>query len=280
MRTACIALLLGLAAYSRAADALLANALHDGRVRIAVTGLGGHSGSCIKLEAWNRSAEPLNVTIPSGWRFPSSDSTLQDMLVVGDQVLALAPGIRTSLACRAFCCEATRGSPNAGAAFEQGAMADERLVKLAQHLAASGYPDDAAQQAVWAVSDGSPISGIDAGEGAVTLGLRQFVAGLTGRPVPWYTTRFGEARQDRAFNPDPIHVTGSLEFQQRHAGVLSIVVKDAVGRTIRVIDEGRDLRQGRYTIDVELTVQDWAKGRYSIWFASDGVLLKRQEFEL
>lgn len=71
-----------------------------------------------------------------------------------------------------------------------------------------------------------------------------------------------------------------MEFQQRHAGILSIVIKDASGRTVRVLDEGRDLRQGRYTIDVELSVQGWPKGQYSILFAVDGTLLKRQGFEL
>jgi hypothetical protein len=47
-----------------------------------------------------------------------------------------------------------------------------------------------------------------------------------------------------------------------------------------VIDDGRDLRQGRYTIAVMVAVKAWPPGRYALLFASDGVLLKRQEFVL
>jgi len=208
------------------------------------------------------------------------DSTQQDLLVVGDQVLALAPHGRAAVACRAFCCEAGDASPVFSNAFDQGRLADESLVKLAQHLASSSYPEHAMQQAVWTVSNDTPISAIDADEGAATLALRQFVSTLTGRPVPWYTTAFVAPSEGRAFDPTPTSITGHVEFQQRHAGVLSIVVKDADGSTIRVIDEGRDLRQGMYTIDVEITVLGWPRGRYAICFASDGVLLKKQEFEV
>ena len=63
-------------------------------------------------------------------------------------------------------------------------------------------------------------------------------------------------------------------------GILTIVVKDEHGRTVYTLDEGRDLRQGIYKVQVEVTVQGWEKGRYAICFATDGVLLKKQEFEL
>lgn len=276
-----LALQLAIAAlHASALEADLRSALHARQVSIAVVGLGGHSGACVRVDAVNRTGEFAHITIPSGWRFGSQDSSLQDLLVVGEHVLALAPNGRSSITCRAFCCEASRGGPANGSAFNDGALADSALVKLARHLASAGCSDEAMQQAVWAVSDNTPISAIDADDAAATNNLRQFVSALTGRPVPWYTTAFAHAEPGRAFNPNATRVTGGVEFQQRHAGVLSIVVKDADGRTIHVLDEGRVLRQGKYTINVDVTVRNWPTGRYGICFATDGVLLKKEEFEL
>ncbi|MBK8226279.1 MAG: hypothetical protein IPK70_03785 [Flavobacteriales bacterium] len=263
---------------TRSAD--VGAALHAGEARITATSLGGHSGHCLRVEAENLTARPITLRIPTGWRFASLDSTLQDLLVVGDQVIALAPNMSGTVTCSAFCCEAGDASPAFANAFDQGRMADERLVKLAQHLAASSYPEHAMQQAVWTVSDDNPISAVDADDDAATLALRQYLSALTGRPVPWYTTAFAPPADGRAFDPTPTRITGRVEFQQRHAGVLSIVVKDADGRTLRVIDEGRDLRQGHYSIDVEVTVRGWPPGHYAICIAVDGVLLKREEFEV
>jgi hypothetical protein len=258
----------------------LGAALRNKEVCIAARALGGHSGPCVRVEAENLTGRALALVIPSGWRFASADSAHQDLLVVGEHMIALEPGSRGAIACRAFCCEAYDHSPAPASAFDAGRLADERLVKLALHLAAMAYPEAALQQAIWAVSSGTPLSAIDAGDAAATQRLRQFVAALTGRPVPWYTTAFAAPGAGRAFNPAPVRITGRVDFQQRHAGMLTIVVKDGDGRTVHVLTEGRDLRQGRYGIDVVLTVGGWPPGRYSLCFATDGVLLKEQAFEL
>lgn len=92
------------------------------------------------------------------------------------------------------------------------------------------------------MSDGIPISAIDADDAAVTNALRRYVSSLTGRPVPWDTTTLMQAEPGRAFNPAPTRVTDRVDFLHRHAGVLSIVVKDTTGRTVHVLDEGRELR--------------------------------------
>ncbi|MBK8614177.1 MAG: hypothetical protein IPN85_12025 [Flavobacteriales bacterium] len=258
----------------------LASLLRNRQLTMSVKGAGGHSGECVNVSVNNLRSDSLVVRIPAGWRFVSQDSTLQDLLVVEDEVLALAPKAAGTLTCRAFCCEASMGGPDDGSAFTAGTMASEPLQKLARFFTTEHFPDGAVQQAVWAVSDGNDLSGIASDTDESTRRLREFVSTLTGRPNPWYTTTYAPPVDGRVFNPTPQHITGHAEFTQRHAGILSIVVKDARGSTVYVLDEGRDLRQGFYKVQVEVTVQGWEKGRYAICFATDGVLLKKQEFEL
>lgn len=254
--------------------------LRSGLVELRAFGSGGHAGEVLSVEAFNAQARTLRLVIPPGWRFASQDSAVQDLLVVEEAVLVLAPRASGALRCRVFCCEASKSGPQSGSRYRAGGPADGRLVQLARHLSAHHYPDQAVQQAVWAVSDGHPISAIDGSDAGSTLALRRFVAEVTGQPVPWYTTAYAAPEQGRLFSNEPVSVSGTVEFQQQHPGLLSIVVKDAAGRTVHVMEEGRVLEKGRFTIAVAMTVRGWPKGRYSLLVATDGVLHKRQSFDL
>ena len=168
----------------------LANALRTGAVQLQAVATGGHMGECLSLTLINTRPVEQRVVVPAGWRFGSRDGTGQDLLVVEDKVVVLAPNGRSSVSCRAFCCEASKMSPMAEDAYDCGGLADEPLVRVARFIAQSGIGDDAAQQAIWAVSDDLTLSAIDRGEPEATQALREFVSGITGRPVPWYTTAF------------------------------------------------------------------------------------------
>ncbi|WKZ66190.1 MAG: hypothetical protein QY325_15680 [Flavobacteriales bacterium] len=259
---------------------LLDSLLRSGLVELRAFGSGGHAGEVLSVEAFNPQARSLRLVIPPGWRFASQDSAVQDLLVVEESVLVLAPRASGAVRCRVFCCEASKSGPQAGSVYLAGGPADGRLVQLARHLSAHRYPDQAVQQAVWSVSDGHPISAIDGGDAGSTLALRRLVADVTGQSVPWYTTAYAVPEPGRLFSNEPVSVSGTVEFQQRHPGLLSIVVKDAAGRTVRVIEDGRVLEKGRFTIEVAMTVRGWPKGRYSLLFATDGVLRERQSFDL
>ncbi len=262
------------------ASTALDSLLRAGDVVLKGVAMGGHSGRVLMVEATNRRVSPITVRIPAGWRFEPQDSNAQHLLLVEEQLLALSPQSSVRVECRVFCCKAMLSSPGTGLLYLRGALAEEPLVRLAEALARDSFPNSATQEAVWAVSDGRSLSAIDAGSAHRTDGLRRLVAGITGETIPWYTTRYDAPSEGAAMSTRAVEVFGEVAFQQRHAGLLSVVVKDAAGRTIHVIDEGRDLRQGRYTIDVSVAVNAWPPGRYALLFATDGVLLKRQEFVL
>ncbi len=262
------------------ASTTLDTLLRAGDVVLTGVATGGHSGRVLVVEASNRRARPITVRIPAGWRFEPEDSTQQHLLLAEEQLMALAPGSSRRVRCRVFCCRASLKSPGTGSRYRRSGLAEERLVRVAEGLARDSFPDGAAQEAVWAVSDGRSLSAIDAKNAHRTDVLRRMVAGITGETIPWYTTRYDAPEEGVAMSTRAVEVFGAVEFQQRHAGLLSIVVKDVSGRTIHVIDDGRDLRQGRYTIAVSVAVKAWPPGRYALLFASDGVLLKRQEFVL
>ncbi len=275
----CLLLLLPVCFASEAPPELV-DLLRTGEVDLQVTGTGGYSGGCVRVEVRNRRLLPLDVLIPAGWRFVSEDTSLQDLLVVEDALVALAPGAVGSTTCRAFCCEAARSSPGSGSRFDQGAPAGNALQEFARYIGTQRIPDEVVQQAVWVVSDGICIGSVNVGEVDATRALQERLATITGRAIPWYSTQYAHPVAGQVFNPEVLRVAGAVDVIQRHAGLLTIVVKDAQGNTVHTLDAGRILAQGRFSVDVLLTVKGWRKGRYALCFATDGVLIKRQEFSV
>ena len=131
--------------------------VQQGRLVLSAEGQGGHTGDCLKVQFTNTTDKSLSTTLPAGWLFVSDDTTLQDLIVVREEVLALDPGASRSVTCRAFCCEATMGSPSENSLYDSGHQSDAALTALAQFIATNRFPDSAVQDAVWAVSDGRPI---------------------------------------------------------------------------------------------------------------------------
>ncbi len=95
MRTLTIAILILAASLppSFAANATsLVELLEQGKVKLQPVGLGGHSGDCLRVDVHNASSTAISTSIPPGWIFVSESNSVQDLLVVREEVLALQPG--------------------------------------------------------------------------------------------------------------------------------------------------------------------------------------------
>jgi len=133
---------------------------------------------------------------------------------------------------------------------------------------------------VWVLSDGHDISSVATGETADLKPLREEVSKLSGQPIPWYTTGYAKDPH-RVFTHEPTHISGEVDFDLANNGVITIEVQDSLHNTLRTFGKPRDFGPGHYDIQVELTVNGWAHGSYSIRIAADGDnLVKRIPFRL
>ncbi len=253
----------------------------DGSIKsgaIAITGqsLGGHTAECLMVELTNRTDKPIRTAIPAGWLMQNSDPDAQDLMIVDHRAVELAPYATQRVNCKAYCVESSDSSPEAGVGLVSMGLAQPSWVKLAEHLVKNKVAEDNVQAAVWAVANDHDIAAIDASD----TSLRKFVAQLTGRKVPWYSKNYAPPTEEgRVFSDAPTAVHGEIDFALNTNGVVTVLVHNAQGRLMHTIGKDRYLGPGEYGMEVDLTVQGWPKGDYTIQFFVDGSrLLKRLAF--
>lgn len=259
-------------------ETALDHAVKAGMISVSAQSTGGHSDKCLMVELVNHTDHPVRTTVPAGWLMQNSDPEAQDLMIVDLLPVDLPPHGSRSVACKAYCVESTDRSPTAGTALRSMGMARATWVKLAEHLLKNDATADDAQAAVWAVANGHDIAAI----GASNTSLRKFVAELTGREVPWYAKNYAPPTEEgRVFSDVPTTVHGEIDFRLNTHGVVTVLVHNAQGQLMRTIGKERHLGPGAYDMEIDLTVQGWAKGTYTIQFFVDGSrLLKRLQFEV
>ena len=237
--------------------------LEAGAVELEARGLGGHQGECLQVTVANRTARPVTTSIPVGWVFPSAEDPVQDLIVVREELVALAPGGSRLVTCRAFCCEAPNDPPDPGAIYRTGAPGTGELQRVAQAIASGDHPDHLAQHAIWVLSDGHDLAGMGALDGTADDTLRYAVARITGQPPPMYTVRFADDPH-RACSGRPEAILRDLPVHLPSGGTVTLVVVDRVGRIVSTLLAREVFAPGDHRIPVELDVLDWPPGRYAL----------------
>ena len=260
----------------------LERSVQSGAITVSGACLGGHTAECIVVELTNRTDKPISTAIPAGWLMQNSDPYAQDLMIVDRRAIELAPHEAQKVTCKAYCVESSDSSPEAGVVLRSMGFAKPTLVKLAEHLQQGKEDEDAIQAAVWAVADEHDIAAIGADDVEAHRPLRQFVADLTGRRLPWYAKTYAPPTEEgRVFSNAPTSVHGEIDFTLRTNGVVTVLVHNARGQLIHTIGKDRYLGPGEYGMEVDLTVQGWPHGEYTIQFFLDGSrLLKRLPFEV
>ena len=253
----------------------------EGKLAVNAAGLGRHMGESIQVELRDLSGAGLRTVLPAGWIFVSADTTLQDLMLVRAEPVALPPNGSLTVSCRAFCCEANMAGPGAGSIFLPGHQANEQLTALAEFVNANNFPDDAVLFAVWTVTGDRPISSIRADDMNAVDALRRKVSEITGQPLPWYTVSYDDTQDDVHFSNEAAHITGTIDFRLANNSTVTILAKDADGNTLTELGRDRALGPGRYSIEIDLTVKGWRRGQYSICTYADGAnLVQRIPFEI
>ncbi len=252
-----------------AATTSLVELLEQGRIELSPRGLGGHSGECLKVDVKNRAASRIRTSIPAGWVFVSQVEGVQDLIVVREEAIALAPNGQTTVTCRAFCCEASNSGPSENEAYRKGHPAPEKLATLARFVDSLGYDDGIVQSAIWVLSDGHDIGSLGALDSSANDTLRNKLSALSGQPAPRYSVRYAEDER-MACSGRPASISRIVSVARGVPDRLTIVVRSDGGRLIEVIKQRMPIDAGRTLVPVELNVLNWPQGRYAIYAWTDG----------
>jgi hypothetical protein len=254
--------------------------LTDKKVSAIIKGLGGHSENCIEIELKNNTTDTLYIRIEPGRRLVSKDTTLQDILIVKGKELSLPPMAKTKFTIYGFCCEATMHSPYKDADFDIGYMAPESWINLVNLLNQYNFEPGTMQDAIWVLSNNHPLSSVSSNDENLNDVLRRNLAGLLGIEIPWFSVSY---LKDTAlvFTNKYDRVWGQIDYYVQHNSMITINIRAQNGKIMATLLNSTIQGPGPHTYFMNITVQDWPKGKYDIYIYEDmSYLIHKRSFEL
>ena len=139
----------------------------------------------LTLTITNLTSGVLSISIPAGTTFKSSDEE-QELINIEEEFLALNQKEMKTVKVGGYCMELDKIAPRLENNFKVGKTKNTLLLSLIEFLKTNKPSPSNYQEAVWAITNGEPISSIEVMNESDEK-LRSHIAKLTNRPNPWYS---------------------------------------------------------------------------------------------
>lgn len=221
-------------------------ALKKGLIAAEINGAGPNSGPSIRLKVFNKGNAPLTLNISPGWFLMPDDTLVQRMLVTNTEQLQVSAGDTASTILIAMCSEKNDVGPGTDDRFTMGTMASGSLLKLSRLLDEKDIQDDAAQNAVWAITDSVALSTICGTEHSATL--LEFFSSLGNYAIP-KCEMFEGAGKAAVFR-----MNGSFTYTIMEPTKINLAVFDADGEIIITLIEDEVTGGESYQYDYHMEI--------------------------
>lgn len=234
----------------------------------------GYFSKCMQYVLTNLTAAPLELSEAAGRFLLPDDSNLQRMMTTADVQFALKAGEVKTVHLYAMCTEANDGSPLQASNFEYGSAATGMLKKLADFIDDRKFQNEAAQSAVWAITnDYSPYSIYDS-DTAIMNSLRRYVCQLKN------ITYDPEVARVKNETPLMRYITGTFTFSIYKQQQVDLVVFTDDNKLVKNVLKNQTYAAGTHTVtyDVSIPVGDPVQPpSLLIMFYLDGKLLAHRK---
>jgi len=251
------------------------------KIKVQVTGTGGHSGYCISLLLSNTSPDSLILDFDPGLKFNSLNDQDQDILLVKKLTVPLKHGEQKKVFAKGYCCQATKHSPGNKSLFKVEANKDSNLILVARFLDQYSFDPGVEQQAVWSISDGSPTGSIFSENIASLRNLRSLVAGLKNEEDPWYSYESAQhIYSNGVIAIMPLKLTGLLKYNSPSLEFTTLEVLNDAQVPVCMIKSGWLKPGSNEEFPVDIDIRGLQKGRYSVQLRTKEKVLVCRHFQI
>ena len=249
-------------------------------VSVKFNSKGGHQGNCIEVAIENNGFDTCFAWVEAGRRLVSEEEKQQDIFVVKNQYVMVAPRSKGKFTIFGFCCQSHDASPRAGTVFKMGYIESKDWQTLANVVNANDFEMGAIQHAVWAVSNNHPVSSIDKGKDEKNLLLLQTVANIKHIELPWYNIGYKKTN-GQIFSNLPSHIYSDIKYRLPYNGEVSIVVRDKYGIIQTTLLEDVPKNEGVNMYYFDLDIAGWKDGNYTVEVVlDDNKIIEKKKFEI
>ncbi len=216
--------------------------------------LSSHVGACMAIEIYSVSAEALQLNLDYGYRLVPDDSSVQTMMVTQTLIVRLAPKQKKKYRIYAMCTQANHGAPSDVLNYRIGKRFSGNLLSLAELIDRKKYQSNAAQTAVWCLTDNYDLSSIWDADTAQTFALRRFIAKVKGLPLASiYKYTLDESTPSQPVMTIRTTYTGSLSYNIVGSAKVMIALYDEDNHMKIVYVNNEMQREGQYTYNYRVT---------------------------
>jgi len=242
----------------------LDDAMVKGYITVTTRGLNGHTVICIEMEIKSLHKKGLKLTIESGLQLHSIDSTIQDMIITKGIEVNLESKQAKRVKVFANCIQRSNNSPGKDELFSLGFLADSNLLKLVKFIEKKRYyKDDAAQHAIWVLTDAGNIANIYSENEVVGKNLRLFMQQLTGRIAPWYQIEY-KKEEGIVFTNEPAIIHATFKYTLEQDGVVTFAIYNEKGEVVQSILDQQSQKRGIQMMKIRFEANAVKPGNYYI----------------
>jgi len=237
-------------------------------ITVNAVSLGGYLGTKnLKLTLTNNTDKELNVDIEPGLIFKPDDTAYQDLVVLGDEHIALAPAAHQDISLQAFCGKSYARGPLRGMNFTFRKQGDSNMVKTLAYIKANNVPPQLAQYAVWTFTNAHCLNTVyDYQQVKTSEGLIRYIATLRKLPVPEFYTQYKldstENRPVIAAGKEKVYVTmhwGNTGYKHMY-----LTVFKADGSRYKEVEADQVIDKDGYTVVVQFDPKVDPPGNYTV----------------
>lgn len=258
----------------------LGEAIQNHDLDIGFQSLGGHSGECITVSLFNHDNDSIILRLDGGEKIFCADSSMQNILLAQKVRIKIAPGQKTNIRVRGFCCALHKRSPSAGISFTWKPNNIPELEELGKFLAENPLISNTSMQsAVWVISDKQDLSTVYGDQVEFNNPLIRKLAQLTHQRIPWYRK---DVMLDRQGFPTNIilKVQANYIFYLQQPSQVTIVIFDAKDQRVRIVLDEHIYQKGLNLYSDIWNTSNVPRGNYTVRIFADKEMIDEKEIKL
>lgn len=234
---------------------------------------GGYCGKSLKLALRNNSCREMQVTIDPGLIFRPENQSYQDLVVMGNEAVALAPEGYSEVTLQTFCGKSYAMGPGTNLSYHYWKQGDSDMIRTLNYARSNRVDPYLAQKAVWFFTNDHSISSIYSYDNTeMSENFARYVAGLRHIKLPDYFIdhRLNNRAGQRTVTTDHLKLYTIMHWGAndgyRHMYVT--VYKDD-GTIYKRIEADQVIDKYGYTVKVQFDPKHDPQGTYLVTLHDD-----------
>lgn len=254
-------------------------AFEEGKIDVEIASLGCYNDECARIFITNKVAQTLLIEIDAGQLLDPFEPDFQPFLIKEKHRMAIPEGVEKELLVEVFCANMKKSVPKNELQFTFADSTPSKWYQLTNYLAMNDISSDLGQKAVWCLTNRFPLAAVCNKDKAETARLRKYMLTLINGEAPWMDLFF---KTDSAGMPtnELEAIRLEVDYAVRNNTMMSFYITNERGQLVKQLAQRIPRNPGKYTYEVEFSVEGWPFGTYHLIMRSPEQLLKKQPFTL